>query len=141
MSDKSQLDRIEDLLAQLISNVADVRAKTDSIDNKLEDFRREANERLDRVEGQLAVVNQRLDHQRTRLAKAEKTSICFKQMNINKTIVPIFRAADTQFLLFPRIFTFSRTHYSSSLLGHIMLSRTPKASAISSDVSLFRRLT
>lgn len=64
VSDKNQLDRIEDLLTQLIGNVANVRSGMNEIRsevetlrndvgdfrNKMNIFRHETNERLDGVE-------------------------------------------------------------------------------------------
>jgi hypothetical protein len=70
--ENKQLDRIEDLLAQLIRNVAGVRSD-------MSEFRTEVNERFAAVEhhqqdlaGQVALLNQRMDYQLNRIAKAEE---------------------------------------------------------------------
>ncbi|QQE80020.1 hypothetical protein [Alicyclobacillus sp. SO9] len=96
MSDKTQMDRMEDLLTQLIGNVAsnrsdlvglkndmagfredmdairsDVasfRSDMDAIRSDMASFRSEVNERLDRIEGQQALTDKRLSVQRDDIA-------------------------------------------------------------------------
>lgn len=71
-NENKQLDRIEDLLAQLIRNVAGVRSD-------MSEFRAEVHECFAVVEhhqqdlaGQVTLLNQRMDYQLSRIAKAEE---------------------------------------------------------------------
>ena len=77
--DKKQFDRIEDLLTQLIGNVASVRNDMAEFRAEVNNFRTEVNHRLNELgqhqqelTGQVALLNQRLDYQLHRIAKAEE---------------------------------------------------------------------
>lgn len=79
VSDKNQLDRIEDMLTQLIGNVANVRSE-------MSQFRGEVSTRLEQVEhhqqeltGQVTFLNQRMDYQLNRIAKAEEDVYILKE--------------------------------------------------------------
>ncbi len=71
-NDNDRLQRIEDLLTQLISNVGSVRSEMQDFRNNVESELGQVNLRLEHVDGQIARLNQRLDHQLTRIAKVEE---------------------------------------------------------------------
>jgi cell division protein FtsB len=91
--EKSQLDRIEEMVAQLISIVAGQRTELQKYHAEMQDFKAEMQEfkkemlefkkemlefrsevyrRLDRLEGQVVLLSQRMDYQRDRIAKVEE---------------------------------------------------------------------
>ena len=79
MSKEDQMDRIEDLLAQLIRNVASVRNEMTDFRIEMNRFREETNNQLEKIEkyqqdlaGQVALLNNRLDYQLSRIAKTEE---------------------------------------------------------------------
>lgn len=76
---KKQLDRIEDMLTQLIGNVAGVRNEMVDFRAEVNNFRTEVNNRLDglgqhqqELAGQVTLLNQRVDYQLNCIAKAEE---------------------------------------------------------------------
>jgi hypothetical protein len=85
-NEKTQLDRIEDLVTQLISLVANQQKQLQELQTEfrafkaemlefkaeMQEFRSEANRRFDILEGQAALVNQRMDYQLNRIAKVEE---------------------------------------------------------------------
>jgi hypothetical protein len=78
-NEKTQLDRIEDLVTQLISLVANqgtelqkFKAQMEDFMAEMRDFRADVSHRFDRLEGQAALLNQRLDYQLNRIAKVEE---------------------------------------------------------------------
>jgi predicted nucleic acid-binding Zn-ribbon protein len=72
LADDKRLERIEDLLTQLISNVGSVRSELNDFRNSVEAELGKTNFGLEHVDGQIARLNQRLDHQLSRIAKVEE---------------------------------------------------------------------
>ena len=70
--DSKRLERIEDLLTQLISNVGSVRSELNDFRTSVEVEFGKINLRLEHVDGQITRLNHRLDHQLSRIAKVEE---------------------------------------------------------------------